>query len=109
MHRGSNLVATAGMSSGDVVLIHGGASESAIHAIQVAKQLGAPSQSRLGRRPNWTFASNSVPTSRSPTETRISSNASATRPEVGADIVFDIMERHTWIAISMRWHSTAGW
>lgn len=36
----SNLVMTAGMSPGDVVLIHGGASGIGTHAIQVAKQLG---------------------------------------------------------------------
>ncbi len=87
----SNLVMTAGLTAGQLVLIHGGASGIGTHAIQVARALGARvavtagSADKLGPvRASW------APRSPSTTATRTSSSGCGPRP-AGADVILDIM------------------
>lgn len=57
----SNLVLTAHLGEGQLILIHGGASGVGTHAIQIARELGLGSRSPQVRRPSWNSAANLVP------------------------------------------------
>ena len=59
----SNLVMTADLAAGQVLLIHGGASGIGTHAIQVARALDAASRSPPDPPPSSTCAANSAPRS----------------------------------------------
>ena len=87
----SNLVMTAHLSAGQLLLIHGGASGIGTHAIQVARALGVGSRSPPVRRPNSTCAPNSAPRSPSTTATTTSSSGCVARRGAGADVILDIM------------------
>ena len=87
----SNLVMTAGMSSGDVVLIHGGASGIGTHAIQVAKQLGCTVAVTAGSAAKLDLCVELGADIAISYRDEDSSNASRRDRRSGADIVFDIM------------------
>ena len=76
----SNLVMTAHLTAGQLVLIHGGASGIGTHAIQVARALGCRVAVTAGLGTSWTCAPNSAPRSPSAIATRISSSAYARSP-----------------------------